>query len=307
MSFPVTQSAHPHTLSSDSLDGTVIKGHQGAVWSVSLAGARTGCCSCGCGGGGASGPDTDAPAPPFPALLLTGSADKTAKVWVLPADGVKAASEVRASGPASASARHAFQSSSFAPARTLAGHHSEWVRAVDLLGPRLALTGGDDGRAVVWDVETGCATRVVRTASHGGAPQRRPGVRAARFVCGGHGGGGGSPLFATGDEAGQVTLWDGRDRAACGVAVGSGAGRHTGPVTAVATPSPSSSSSSASSPLLVSVGADGAVHAWDVRGGAFCRAIPDLGLGALAAAAFTPCGTGVAVGGAAGRVVLVQF
>jgi WD40 repeat protein len=306
--MPLPTPTHPP---SDADGGTVLSGHQGAVWAVALAPVPA-------GRRGAA------------ALLLSGSADKAARVWALPPDGVEAAA---AGVPATVPRTGRNPRPPLAPARTLAGHHTDWVRAADLdsggggcgggcgcgcecccscahAGPALALTGGDDGRAVLWDVEAGAAVRVVRVAAGGGggSSTRPPGVRAARFlrgVAGLH-----PSLFATGDAAGRVTLWDGRDGRESGLV---GEGGHAGPVTVLvvaAGPPCPASSSSASSALLISAGGDGAVRAWDVRqGGAVVppAAVTDAGLGPLAAAALTPCGRGVVVGGPrSGRVGLVE-
>jgi len=302
---------HP-LLSSDATGGQILKGHQGPVWGLATAPAPAGLAAEAGGGGGARSPTTP------PLLLLTCASDKAAKVWALPAAGVAAAA---ACGAPCRSAPPP------APLRTLSGHHTDWVRACDLNASTsggahsacCALTGGDDGRAVLWDVEAGSAVRVVRQDGGGGgdgAAGCRPSpVRALRFLPGGASGGGWCSrpelVFAAGALDGSLTLWDARTSevvahlvpgAHGGGGVGGGVA-HRGGVTALASCSPCAAPSTPRA-LLASVGADGAARAWDLRSRAEAGP-PYIAACALNAVAFTPCGGGVAVGGEDGRVCMV--
>jgi len=215
------------------------------------------------------------------------------------------------------------------PVATLAGHHTDWVRACDLAGSGvpsstpsfsassacLALTGGDDGRAVLWDVGTGAAVRVVRGAGGGAcSSSSRPfaAVRAVRFVgAAGRGGGRLGAAFATGAADGTLTLWDARAGAAIGTLTAGEDGAasspaHAGGVTALAVAAGGAPSTFSSTTTLASVGADGAARAWDLRSRRRAGPTPArVGACPLTAVAWTPCGRGLAVGGADGRVCVV--
>jgi WD40 repeat protein len=178
---------------------------------------------------------------PYPAVVITGSSDKSAVIWNL-------------------------ETGEFID--SLKGKHTDYINAmVVYVPPRvtptaplnpLILTGGDDETVIVWELRSGKDLRVIKLDTEGSEVNAlavyEPADRSAE------------PIVITGNEDGTVNMWDlhsGEHLRCLG-------GGHGYSVTALAVYTPLNRDST---PFVVATSDDGTAAVWDLLSGRELRTL----------------------------------